>query len=181
MRTYFNSAALIAICNALVTLVLYMSGFHTDPAKFNSGTYIFLSISLILSLVIIVRSVRARKALTPPTDPFPFGLAMGMAITISFLASIFWAVFQLIYLGFINPNFTHLVMELKLAAMQSQGATAAEIETSRQSMHPSLNPGVYAAAEFLLSMTLNTVLSLIIALTMRRKAVEETPAISPMP
>ena len=179
MRTYFNSAALITFSNALVTLVLYMGGFHTEPAKFNTGNYISFSFSLALSLIIVIRSVRSRRMLTPPSDPFPFGLAMGIAITISLLASILWAIFQLTYLAFINPNFTSLVMEMKLAAMQSKGANAAEIETTRQSMHPSLNPGVYVAAEFLLSMTLNTLLALLIAAIMRRKAVEEATATPP--
>ncbi|MFT3868535.1 MAG: DUF4199 domain-containing protein [Nibricoccus sp.] len=174
MRSYFNNGILIAGCNALFTLALYLGGFQTDLAKIELSASLSLSFSVALTTVVLVRSVRSRRILTPPTDPFPFGLALGIATTISLVSAISWAVFQFIYLRFINTDYIAQVIEAKVTTMQANGKSPAEIEVARQSL--TLTPAAYVAIEFLLGTAINVIISLIIAAVMRRKAVEDLPA-----
>jgi len=60
MKPYLTYGAFIAIGNAAITLVLYLAGFHTDPAKFQTGNYIAGAARLAIGISLLVVGIRAK-------------------------------------------------------------------------------------------------------------------------
>jgi hypothetical protein len=172
MKPYLTYGAFIAIGNAVITLVLYLAGFHTDPAKLQTGNYISGAAGLVIGISLLVIGIRAKRATVPDTKDFNYGLALGAGVMISLFAGLFGTAFQFIYQSFINPGFADVVIEAQTAKFQSTGMSSDQIDKATQFMRLMTKPAVQAAVGFFGGMILSVIISLITAAFLKRKAIE---------
>jgi hypothetical protein len=175
MKPYLSYGSFIAVGNAVVTLVLYLAGFHSDPDKLQTANIVsgVAGLAIVISLLII--GVRAKRAQTPVTEEFSFGKALGAAVLISLFASLFSTVFQFVYASFINPNFAEVTIQAQISAMQAKGIPSDAIEKAEGMMRLMTKPAMQAGFSFVGGMFSNVIISLIAAAFLKRRAVEVPP------
>lgn len=178
MKPYLSFGAFIALGNAVLTLVLYLAGLHSDPAKISTAGNIAMAGGLAISVTLLVLGVSAKQAQTPATEDFGYGKALGAAVMISLFASIFGSLFQFIYQSFINPSFADVMVQAQISAMQDKGIPSDTIEKAEGMMRIMLKPGVQAGLGLIFGMIFSVVISLIVSAFLRRKAIAD-PATPP--
>jgi tetrahydromethanopterin S-methyltransferase subunit B len=178
MKPYLIYGSLIALANSVVTLVLYLAGLHSDPDKLSTAGYISMVAALATSIPFMVAGVRTKRNLTPPTDDFTYGMALGVAIVVGLFATVLSTAFQFVYQSFINPGYAEVMIQSQIAAMQAKNIPAEHMEKAEGMMRMMLKPAVQAVFGFVFGTVFNVLLSLIIAAIMRRKAIGD-PASPP--
>jgi zinc transporter ZupT len=173
MKPYLVYGTFITIGNIVVTLVVYLAGLHSDPTKIPIADLITLLTGLALGISFMIAGVRSKQNLTPPTDEFTFGMALGVSIVVSLFATIFTSIFQFIYQSFINPGYAEVLFQFATSKRQFQAAPADKIEAAEQFIRFMYKPAVLCTITAILSIVINVIISLIIAAFMRRKAVVE--------
>jgi len=172
MKPYLTYGAFIAISNAAITLVLYLAGFHTDPAKLQTGNFVAGAAGLVIGISLLVIGIRAKRATVPETKEFNYGLALGAGVMISLFAVLFGTAFQFIYQSFINPGFADVLLQAQTAKLEAAGLSSDQIDKATQVMRMMTKPVVQAAMGFFGGMVMSVIISLIVAAFLRRKAVE---------
>lgn len=170
MKPYLVYGAVIAISNAVVTLILYLAGFHSATDKLPGADLFSLLIGLAIGISCMVAGVRMKRNLTPPTDEFSFGMALGIAIVIALFATLLSTVFQFVYQSFINPSYVDLALQLKISEL-ARGASSDQNQKAEQTLRFIFSPAMLAVANLILGIVGNVIISLIIAAFMRRRAV----------
>ena len=172
MKPYLTYGSFIAIGNAVITLVLYLAGFHSDPDKLQTGNYVVTATGLALGISFLVIGIRTKRAAVPATQEFSYGSALGAGVMIALFASLFGSVFQFIYLSFINPGFAEVMIQAQTAKMQSTGLSADQIDKATQFMRVMTRPAIQAVMGFFGGIIFSMIISLIAAAFLKRKAVE---------
>ena len=172
MKPYLTYGAFIAIGNAAVTLILYLTGFHTNPATLQTGNYIAGAASLVIGISLLVVGTRAKRAAVPASQEFNYGMALGAGVIISLVATILGTAFQFIYQSFINPGFADIVVQAQTMKLQASGMPSEQIEKMKSMMRVMTKPAVQAALGFIGGMVMGAIISLITAAFLKRKAVE---------
>jgi uncharacterized membrane protein len=180
MKPYLTYGAFIAIGNAVITLVLYLVGFHSEPEKLSTANYVSLLGGLVIGISLLIIGVRARRSLAPTTEDFTYGNALGAAVMISLFATLFGVAFQFIYQSFINPAFADVTIQAQINAMQAKGIPSEHIEKAEGMMRMMLKPAVQAVTGFIFGMIINVLVSLIVAAFLRRKAIADQTAPPPL-
>ncbi|HEX2100623.1 MAG TPA: DUF4199 domain-containing protein [Candidatus Synoicihabitans sp.] len=166
MKTTLVYGAGIAIGGAILTLVFYLLGYHTDVEKFQTGQragmlwYLILIIGLVLGL----RAVRESS----PDRSLSYGRGVGSGALISLWTGIFSAVFTIIYAKLINPRFGDTMLAFQEAQMTEKGMTAEQIEQAAGFMRLFSNPVIVAVASILGTLVIGTVFAVVIALFVKR-------------
>lgn len=176
MKPYLTYGAFIAIGNAVITLVLFLAGFHSEAEKLQTANYISGLGGLAIGITLLIIGVRAKRALVPVTEDFGYGKALGAAMMIALFATIFSSVFQFIYSSFINSNFVEVTIQAQLAGMQAKGMPSDAIEKAEGMMRMMMKPAIQAGFSFVGGMFINVIISLIAAAFLKRRAVEQLPA-----
>jgi len=172
MKSYLTYGAFCAIGNAAVTLILHLTGFHSDPAKFQTGNTIFTLTGLVIGISLLVIGIRAKRATVPDTQEFNYGQALGAGVMISLFAALFGTAFQFVYHSYINPGFAEVVIQAQTAKLQAAGLSSDKIDKAAQFMRLVSKPSVQAITGFIGSMVASVIISLIAAGFLKRKAVE---------
>jgi hypothetical protein len=172
MKSYLPYSSFIAIGNAVITLVLYLAGFHTDPAKLQTANYIAGAAGLALGIGFLVVGIRAKRALVPATEEFSYGMALGSGVLISLFAVLFGAAFQFIYQSFINPGFADVLIQAQAIQLEAKGIPSDQIEKIAQFTRMMTKPAVQAVIGIIGGMIFSVIICLIAAALLKRKAVE---------
>jgi len=72
MKSYLTYGAFIAIGNAVVTLVLFLTGFHSEAEKLQTAGYVSGLAGLAIGITLLIIGVRAKRAETPITEEFSY-------------------------------------------------------------------------------------------------------------
>jgi len=172
MKSYLPYSSFIAIGNAVITLVLYLAGFHTDPSKLQTANYIAGAAGLALGIGFLVVGIRAKRASVPTTEEFSYGMALGTGMLISLFAALFGAAFQFVYQSFIDPGFADVVVQAQTAKLEAKGISSDQIEKISQVTRMMTKPAVQAVMAFIGGTIFSGIISLIAAAFLKRKAVE---------
>ena len=170
MKTYLTYGFAMAIAGALVTLVLYFLGFHSDPAKVQSGQWISLPVLVAVTVVCIVLGTKARRAEIPPTEEFSYGRALGAGVMIVLFAALFGIVTNALYFSFINPNFVDVMVQAQSDKLAAKGMSSTQIEQMEKGMRFMMKPPILAVFGFLQGMFWGTIISLITSAFLKRPA-----------
>ncbi len=179
MKVYFVYGSLIALANSVATLLVYLAGLHSSQDKLSIAGYLLLAVNLGVGISLMVAGVRSKRNLTPPTYDFTFGMAMGVAVVVSLVATILSSAFQYIYQSFINPDFAEVLIQQQVTAMQAGNIPAEHIEKAEAMMRIMTKPGLQAAMGLIFGTVINVIISAIIAAIMRRKAINDEPPSQP--
>ena len=173
MKPYLTYGSFIAISNAVITLVLYLTGLHSDPDKLQTANLVTTVTALCLLIGFLIVGIRAKRATLPATQDFSYGMALGAAVMISLFAVLFGTVFQFLYQSFINPGFAEVTIQAQTAKLQATGVSSDQIDKATQFMRMMTKPIVTAIVGLFIGMVFNVIISLIVAAFLKRKAVEQ--------
>jgi hypothetical protein len=175
MKTYLTYGFAIALAGALLNLILYFAGFHSDPSKLTAAQVLGGVIGIAITVIGIVLGTRARRAETPPTEEFGYGRALVAGIMISLFAALLGIVTGYIYLHVINSGFNDLIVQSKISEMEAKGLGGPQLEQMEKMLRLMTSAPVQAAMGFLGAMFFGTLVSLITAAVLKRSTSEQPP------
>ncbi|HEY5078554.1 MAG TPA: DUF4199 domain-containing protein [Opitutaceae bacterium] len=170
MKTCSLYGLILAITGAIVTLVLFFLGFHSDPAKVGTGQMIGGLTILAASIVITSLGIKARRAEVPGSEPFGYGRALGAGVLISLVAVVLSTVFNIIYTVFINTGFTEVMVQAQMDKLQAKGLSGAQLDQAEKMTRMMMGPVPAAIVGILFGMIIGTIISLILAAFLKRPA-----------
>ncbi len=165
----------ISIGGAVLILILYFLGYHSDLDKFiaiQTPTMLISYAIIIVGLVLGMRAVREQS----PDHSLSYGRAVGTGALITLFSGLFSAVFVLIYGLVLNPEYHDLIYRMQLAKMEEKGVPPDQMDAAEPMMRLFSGPVFMALMAVIMSPIFGTLLSLIIAIFVKR-----APATTPPP
>lgn len=178
MKHYLTYGLYLALAGALLNLVFFFLGYHSDVAKFHTAQWVGGIGMLAIGIVLTAVGIKARRADVPPSESFGYGSALGAGVMITLFANLFAAIFNFSYIKFINPGFTDVMMQLQAEKMEAKGMSSAQIEQAQHFMRAMMGPVGYSITGFITGIVFGVIISLVVAAFLRRAASEEPPALA---
>lgn len=175
MKTCALYGFAIAVGDALLVLILFFLGFHSDPARLAAAKWIGGIGALAIGVTFTVLGIKARRSEVPENEEFGYGRALWAGVQVSFVACLLGALFNYAYGAFINPGFTDIIIQDQLDKMEARGIGAAQIDKAEHFLRFLMSPGVYAVYFFVVGFIFAVVMSLIIAAFLKRGEPAEPP------
>jgi len=167
---------LIALANAIVTLVMYFAGFHDSPEKMMSARWLGFVIVLAIGGVGLWFAMRDKRAQAPATAEWGYGSALGVGTLTALFAAVFGAVFTYIYFAIINPNMSEILVQTQLTAMQAKNVPQARIDAAEPVMRKMMSPVGVTCIGLLQAFIIGFIEALLVAIAFRKRpVVEGTP------
>ena len=174
MKTYLLHGIALAVVNFLFTLVLFIFGLHSDPAKIGLAGGIGSIGGLIIMSVIIALGMKAARAKSPASEPFTYGNAFGAGAWITVVASLLALVTHSLYIRVIDPQFTEILIQAKLNRLEARGITGDQYDRAEKIIRASSGPFWQTIAVCIGCAILGLIISLIVAAFFRREAAPPT-------
>jgi Protein of unknown function (DUF4199) len=167
MKTSLCYGFLIALAGFLLRLIGFITGLESDPAHPGAGRWIGGLVGLIVTIVILVLGIKAKRAARPPDQEFTYGQAYGAGMVIQVWAcfSIFTTYF---YLQVINPHFVDLMIQANRDKMEARGMAEDQIERGEHIMRFFVSPAAQAVETFFIGLIIAAIITLIVAAFLRR-------------
>lgn len=156
-----------------MTVVLYLAGLHSDPAKLTLAQVIATVGGLGINIAGLVLGIRARRAEVPMNEEFGYGRAFGAGFMITLVSSVLGALTWLLYVGLINPEFTDVIVQAQVQQLEAKGLNAAQIEAAEKMIRTMSHPAINAVFAFFGGLFFGAVISLVAAAFLKRPAAEE--------
>ena len=178
MKTYLTYGSAMAGAGFLLTIVLYVLGFHSDPAKLSVANWVQGCLGLGISITCIVLGTKARRAQVPAGEPFGYGGAFGAGVMISVFSALCALVTTYLYFGLIDPHFTDMIIQAQANKLEAQGLSADRIEQIQKVSAPVMKLPMQMVFAFFGSIVFGTIISLITAAFLKRDDREEPPVVA---
>jgi hypothetical protein len=175
MKTCILYGFIIALADALLILVLYFLGLHSDAAKLQMAGWIGGFIGIAIAITFTVIGVKVRRTEFPANEPFGYGRALWASVLISLVASVLSAIFNYVYYALINPGLFDLMIQAQLDKMQAKGISGHQAENAQRILRFMLTPGIYTVYGFVSGMIFAVILSLVIAAFLKRPGQADPP------
>lgn len=159
-----------ALASAVLTLVLYFAGFHSDVAKLGAANWIGGLANLFVGISCVVLGTKAVRQDFPPGEPFGYGSALWAAFRTAAVASVLGAVFSYCYFAFINPDFSDVLLQDKMQKLEASGVSGAKLEQAEAMTKMFLAPGPAAIFGLVVGLFFALIIALIVAAFLKRPA-----------
>lgn len=156
--------------NALVTLICYLLGFHSDPDKVQMAGSIATFTALAVGITATTFGMRAKRHAMPSTEEFSYGQAFITGFIIAVFAAFFGTVFNYVYMAFINPDFADIVQQAQRAKLEAKGLSSDKIEHIQNLTRMFMKPAARAILGIIGTLSWGTAISLIAAAFVKRPA-----------
>ena len=173
MKTYLTYGFYMALGGALLILLLFFLGLHSDPAKLSTAQWVQGIVGLGISVACIVLGTKARRAEVPATEEFGYGSAFGAGVMIVLFAALFGIGTTLLYSTVINPHFTEVIQQAQADKLEAKGVPADKIEQIQKMTATMMKPAVQAIFGFVVGMIFGTIVSRITAAFLKRPASDD--------
>ncbi len=173
MKTYLTYGAAMAGGGFVLVLILFIFGFHSDAAKVSTAQWIQMVLGLAIGVTCIVLGTKARRATVPPEEAFGYGSALGAGVMITLFGALIGLVTNFVYMHFINPGMTDLIMQAQIAKWEAAGMSSARIDQAEGMMRKMMNPAIQAAFGFFGGLFFGTLISLVTAAFLKRPGQDE--------
>ena len=175
MKHYLTFGFAMAVAGALLTLGMYFAGFHSDVEKMQSGIARVIGFvgPTAIAIVVIVLGTRARRMEVPATEPFGYAQALGAGVMIALFAAVFNLVFSYVYFTVVNPDFSDIVYQGQVAAMQAKGMSAAQIEGAESMMRKMISPVMMTVFGTIFGFVWTVLVSLVTAAFLKRQPADQ--------
>ena len=170
MKTYLTYGFVMALAGALLTLVLFFLGYHSDPSKVQAAQWISVPALVVITVACLVLGIKARRTDVPATEEFGYGRALGAGVMIVLFAAIFGTIFNAIYFSFVNPDFVDVMVQAQADKLEAKGVGPTQIEQMEKGMRFMMKPPLLAVFGFLQAMVWGTIIALLTAIFLRRPA-----------
>jgi hypothetical protein len=168
MKTCSLYGFILAISSAFLTLVLYFLGFHSDPAKLGMGRGIGSACILVIGISCTALGVKARRSEVPASEPFGYGSALWAGIVISFVAGVLGAIFNYIYVAYINTEYSDVMLQFQMDKLQAKGMTGAQLEQAEKFTRFFMSPLPLAFSGMVIGLFFGFLISLVVAAFLKR-------------
>ncbi len=175
MKTYVTYGFFMALGGFLLNLVLYLVGFHSDPAKIQMAQWIAMGGGTVIAFVCLVLGTKARRESVPPSEEFGYGRALGAGVMISLFASLFGIFTTYLYMTVINPGFTDILLQAQANNLEAKGISQDKIDQIQKMSAMWMKPAVQACFAFIFGMIFGTIFALITSAFLKRPATEVPP------
>ena len=176
MKTYVTYGFFMALGGLLLTLALFFLGFHSDAAKLSSSQWIGSVGGLAIGITVLTLGIKARRADVPVTEEFGYGRALAAGVMITLFGALFGIVTNYLYFQVINPNMADLIVQAQLDKMEAKGMSGAQLEQAEKGIRMFMKPVFSAIFGFIMGLFWGTIISLIAAAFLKRKAVDDLAA-----
>lgn len=173
MKTYLTYGFAMALGGALLTLVLYFLGFHSDAAKLNVAQWIGSCGLLVIGVTCTVLGTKARRAEIPATEDFGYGRALGTGVMIALFSALFSIVTNYVYFQFINPGLVDLIVQARIDKMEASGMSSEQLERVEKGIRMFMSPVFSACIVFINAMVWGTLISLVTSIFLKRPSSED--------
>jgi hypothetical protein len=177
LKTSLTYGFLIALSTFLLSLIMFITGMHSDPAHLGLAQLVGSLGGLAFGILFLVLGIRAQRSAVPAGEGFGYGRAFGAGFGIQVWASVFSVLTNYLYSSVINPHFKEVVAQAQAAKMQAQGMTSDQIEKAQSVMHFFMSPVAQAIATFFATLFFGTIVALIVAAFLKRTAERDPNAI----
>jgi hypothetical protein len=168
MKTSSLYGFISALAGALLVLVLYFLGYHSDPAKFTSSKWIAACIGLAIVVVVMVLGVRARRSETPQGKGFGYGTALLAGFQIALVSSVLSAAFVFAYDAVINPGFRDIIVQDAMEKVQASGMSGPQLDQVEKVTRFMASPAMRSVSTLVGGVIIGFILALIVAAFVRR-------------
>jgi uncharacterized protein DUF4199 len=179
MKTCALYGFFAALAGAFLNLILFFTGFHSDPAKLAAAGVIGIIAGLAIGITCTVLGVKARRAEVPATEEFGYGKALGAGFMVSLVAAFLTSIFTYCYYAFINPAFIDIVVQDKIAKLEAKGMSSDQLEKAQAGMRMFMGPVPQAIFGFIGGLIFGLIIALIVAAFLKRPA--QAPALAAQP
>jgi len=175
MKTPLTYGFGLFLGGALVMLLCYLLGYHNDLARFQTGQTFAMVAGISVMVVALVLGMKAVRS-ESPTQSLSYGRAVGTGTLISTFSGVMSAVFTYVYGTLINPEYHQLMYEFQVSKVAEQ-MTSSQIEQAEPMMRFFTGPLWIAIAQVVFSPIMGVIVSLIVALFMKRPPKDTPPAV----
>jgi hypothetical protein len=177
MKTCSLYGFIMAVALAVLTLVLYFLGFHSDPAKLATAKWVGGLGGLVIGVSVTAIGIKARRAEVPEAEPFGYGSALGAGVLISLVANILGAVFNYVYIAFINTGYSDVLMQEQMDKLQAKGLSGAQLDQAEKVTRIFMSPVPMAIMGLIFGFIFGVIISLILAAFLKRPAPAGPPKV----
>ena len=179
MKTSLTYGAAMAIAGAVLMLLLFFSGFHDSVEKMKSAQWIGSIGGIAIGVSCLTLAMREKRAQFPVEEEWGYGSALGGGVLTGLWGSLFGVVTAYVYFAILNPGFCEVVYQAQVAAMETKGVTTAQIDKLEPMLRKWMSPVAMTAIQFVMGFIWSLVLSLIIAIFLRKRPETNDPADAP--
>jgi hypothetical protein len=170
MKTYLTYGFATALANAVLTIVLYLAGFHSDATRLKTAQGVGLVAMVTIATLGIWLGTKARREELPASEEFGYGSALGAGFMITLFAALFGIVTTILYTTVINPEFVDVIVEAQMAEIQARGLSGEQADGAEKMIRRMFHPAIQAALGFIMALFMGTIISLATAAFLRRPA-----------
>src|SRR5687768_12619136 len=118
MKTYLMYGFVMALAAAVLNVVLYLLGLHSDPTKLATAQILGVVVGLGIAVVCITLGIKARRAQLPATEEFNYGKAFGAGFMIVLFSAFFGIITTIAYATVFNPGFTDVIVQSEVTKLE---------------------------------------------------------------
>lgn len=183
MKTSLTYGVAMAIAGAVLTLLLYVAGFHDTPAKLSAGRWIGGLGGVAIGIVCLALAMRDKRGRHPADADWGYGSAFGIGVLTALWGSLLSLVTSYAYFGILNPGFGDTVLQAQVAEMESRGMSAAQIEKIEPMIKLWLSPAALTVTQGFMGFVFSVLLALVVAIFFRhrRESAAPPPVAEPVP
>ncbi|OAD44751.1 DUF4199 domain-containing protein [Polaribacter atrinae] len=160
-----NYGIILAGAGILLSVITYAMGAHLKPH------WSISVISIAMTTALIVFGIKKYKELNKGFISWGQGVKIGVGICI--LSTLITAIYQYIFMTYIEPDFMQQAMELQNQVYLDSGMTEEQIEAANEIGQKFQSPGILAAISIIGAAILGFIISAIASAIMK-KTEEET-------
>lgn len=177
MKTCSLYGFISALAGALLGIVLYFLGYHSDPAKLAAAQLIGGCTGFAIIVACIALGTSARRAEMPQEQGFGYGAALLAGTQISIVSAFLSGVFNYAYLAFINPGFAEILLQDKMDKLQAKGVSGADLDRAESITRTMLHPLPAAIFGLIYLFIVGFLVALVVSAFVRRPAPSGPPAV----
>jgi hypothetical protein len=172
MGTKFIYALTLSICGALLSLLLYFTGFQTE--KLATGQY-FQWLGFVIMFAVLWLGIKAVRD-EAPEKGLSYGRGVGTGTLISLYSGLMSSVYSFIHFKFVNTGFADYQLAMIRPKWEAAGMGEAQMDQAEKFTRAMLGPVAQAIMTPIFVLIFGVICSLIIAAFLKRAAPAEPPA-----
>jgi hypothetical protein len=173
MKTYALYGFGLTLTSAVLTLVLYLTGFQSDVDKFLIGLGLGILLGLAAVVLFLILGIKAARAAAGAAAGFSYGKALVSGLLITVFAAVFSAPFNCLYFGFINSEYTETTVAWTTRMMEKGNLPQYKIDETVDKIRQRSTPLRQTINGAISALVGGAIISLIVAGVMKREP-EET-------
>lgn len=173
MSTKLTYALGLTVVSAVLSLLLYFTGYQTEKLAAGQSIQQWLGFALMVgTLWLGIRAVRDERG----PKGLSYGGALGTGVLISLYSGLMSSVYSYVHFKFINTEFFDYQMALVREGWAKAGMSGAQMEQAEAMASKFMGPGITAAFTTPIVVIIGLIVSLILAAFLKRAATESEPS-----